>query len=474
MAKPTDKNCSVCIAMIAPIGVDLNRIEECFRDTISSLNIKNEITNIKITDLDVFQKGKKQSGYKKYEALMTIGDKTRENEYKKTKSLQKANRVLIEKIKSSIKSEKITIIHQLKTPEECYYLRETLSKEKNIPTFLVSVFDTINNRIKFLNDKIKNNSKTLELIERDERDQLNKCGQNVSNAFPLGDFYIDASQKSTIKVQVERIVKAIYCHPHISPTISEYGMYLAEAVSLKSRDLSRQVGAAILDESGSVLALSCNEVPKAFGGCYWENDNPDNRDFIYGIDSNYKYRNELVKEFISALSEIKHLGEKAKKYLKKQSDLASLVNFINENKNLFKGTRVMNLIEFGRSVHAEVGAITEAAKNGISLKDSTLYTTVFPCHLCARYIISSGIKRIIFIEPYPKSLTLELYKSEVELSPSCSCDNKIIMQPFIGISPRIYRKVFIYNEYLMGEKKNDFAQLKPWIPNLSKWINHVS
>ena len=46
-------------------------------------------------------------------------------------------------------------------------------------------------------------------------------------------------------------------------------------------------------------------------------------------------------------------------------------------------------------VHAEPNAILNATT---SLKDCTLYVTLFPCNECAKLIIQSGIKEIVFLE----------------------------------------------------------------------------
>lgn len=55
-------------------------------------------------------------------------------------------------------------------------------------------------------------------------------------------------------------------------------------------------------------------------------------------------------------------------------------------------------------MHAEMFAITDAARRGLSVRDATLYCTTFPCHMCARHIIASGIRKVVYIEPYPKSM----------------------------------------------------------------------
>jgi dCMP deaminase len=53
-----------------------------------------------------------------------------------------------------------------------------------------------------------------------------------------------------------------------------------------------------------------------------------------------------------------------------------------------------------RSTHAEVNAITQAAKQGISLDGGTLYTLLEPCFACAKAIVGAGIKRVVCEKKY--------------------------------------------------------------------------
>ncbi len=64
--------------------------------------------------------------------------------------------------------------------------------------------------------------------------------------------------------------------------------------------------------------------------------------------------------------------------------------------------------ELCRAVHAEQNTIIQAALHGISTKDSTLYTSNFPCSICTKMIINSGILRIVFKDYYPDKLAKEL------------------------------------------------------------------
>jgi len=49
-------------------------------------------------------------------------------------------------------------------------------------------------------------------------------------------------------------------------------------------------------------------------------------------------------------------------------------------------------------LHAEANAITKVAKSNNSSENSTLYVTTSPCLECAKLIIQSGIKRVVFTE----------------------------------------------------------------------------
>src|ERR1700688_2861175 len=88
-------------------------------------------------------------------------------------------------------------------------------------------------------------------------------------------------------------------------------MYLASAVSLRSSDSSRQVGAVIVNisdnASGSVrnadvLAVGMNEVPRAEGGFYWDQSSPDARDqALLPEDRAAKIKISILSEVIERL-----------------------------------------------------------------------------------------------------------------------------------------------------------------------------
>ncbi len=62
------------------------------------------------------------------------------------------------------------------------------------------------------------------------------------------------------------------------------------------------------------------------------------------------------------------------------------------------------------SLCAEQKAVAQASKLGHELDNSTLYCTHSPCTVCAKMIINTGIKRVVFEQNYPDEFSLGLLK----------------------------------------------------------------
>ncbi len=108
------------------------------------------------------------------------------------------------------------------------------------------------------------------LINRDQQEADDSMGQKVSKVFHLADFFIDVDYG--MNEAVKRLVELFLGNVFITPTRSEYGMFLAHASAWRSSSLQRQVGAVIACQDGTVIAVGTNEVPKPGGGLYWEGD----------------------------------------------------------------------------------------------------------------------------------------------------------------------------------------------------------
>jgi dCMP deaminase len=56
-----------------------------------------------------------------------------------------------------------------------------------------------------------------------------------------------------------------------------------------------------------------------------------------------------------------------------------------------------------RTAHAELNAITNAARVGVAVEGATLYCKFLPCYTCAKAIINAGIKRVVTLRDYHAS-----------------------------------------------------------------------
>ena len=136
------------------------------------------------------------------------------------------------------------------------------------------------------------------------------------------------------------------------PSWDEYFVEIAEIVSKRSTCLSRQVG-AVITKDNNIISTGYNGPAKGvkhcleYGGC-----------------------------------------------IRKQKE----------------GYQSGAFLELCPASHAEQNAIAQAAKHGISVNDSVVYVTTFPCKDCMNSLINSGVKKIVYVGDYNASLSKEIVK----------------------------------------------------------------
>lgn len=64
--------------------------------------------------------------------------------------------------------------------------------------------------------------------------------------------------------------------------------------------------------------------------------------------------------------------------------------------------------ELCRGLHAEQNAIIQAALHGVSTRDAILYCTNLPCIICAKMLINSGVRRVVYLDGYSDPLTEQM------------------------------------------------------------------
>jgi deoxycytidylate deaminase len=359
------------------------------------------------------------------------------------------------------------IVRQFKRKEEVDALRLAYGKK-----FLqVSVGASRADIKKSLKSKIELNNPDVsreradqvadELMQRDLDESAIKRGQRVGEVFQHGDVFINASDDVRAEHTINRFIGAFFGKNNISPNQDEYGMYIATSASFRSIDTSRQVGSAIFSRDTEVIALGCNEVPKFGGGTYWVGDKKSHRDIEDGHDANMVNKRRIIYDFVNRLCIQGYISDKAPK------DLFGTVM----ESDSFKDALIMDITEYGRMTHAEMNSITDAARLGRSVKGAYMYVTTFPCHNCAKHIVASGIDRVVYIEPYPKSRALELHDDSISLSGEMG---KLRFEHFFGISPRRYRDIFQKSKRRSSDgAMNDWYYSDPYPMSVDNYPHYV-
>ncbi|MDK1376756.1 MULTISPECIES: anti-phage dCTP deaminase [unclassified Sinorhizobium] len=450
----TVDNPEIVVGLVGPIGVDLDAVVGFLTEALAKVQYASEVIHITQVMRDVLpQIVIDESSYvHRYASLISHADTVRRsvnnNAALACLAISDIRRVRTRRNGKRRPDQPALgtayIIRQLKREEEIALLRAVYGRK----FVQVSIYSDPDERRRQIMRKIKGfgtaiiedeeaEKEAIGLIARDHNEVDEVFGQRVSDVFPLGDVFVPGQGGREAKEVVERFVNAFFGHNGLSPTKAEYGMYAAAGASLRSLDLSRQIGAAIFSERGEVITLGCNEVPKAFGGTYWCDDaGSHHRDFEEGEDGNHSRKLRLLHDLVDRMGQLGYLSDKLEKEGATTNQVKKMMT-----ERLISDSRVMDIIEFGRIIHAEMSAITDAARKGKALADSIMFTTTFPCHMCAKHIVSSGIRRVVFLEPYPKSHAKDLHEDSITFSPSEQY-TKVLFEPFIGISPRRYRDIF--------------------------------
>ncbi len=352
------------------------------------------------------------------------------------------------------------ILRSLKHPDEARMLRSIYGPNLTLVSAYSPRSSRVDNLAKSLADAHhdseprKFRDRAERLIERDTVETDNPFGQSVRDTFPLADVFIDVTDEDSIRQSLQRFVEILFGHPYHTPTRDEYCMYHAQAAAMRSSDMGRQVGAVITTPDGDIIAVGTNEVPKPGGGLYWSGDNPDRRNFRLGEDSSDRMKLNVLVDILRRVRDAKLLRDDRSNV----EDLARSLLY-GEYQPAVAGAYLLNLIEFGRAVHAEMAAIVDAARRGARIQDCYLYTTTFPCHDCAKHIVAAGIRQVIYIEPYPKSLAEQLYLDSIAVDTPSQTMSQVIFRPFVGVAPRRYMEFFE-----MPRRKTAKGGVVNWVP----------
>lgn len=195
-------------------------------------------------------------------------------------------------------------------------------------------------------------------------------------------------------------------------TQDEMLMNVAYSASHGSKCLKRQVGAVIAIEN-EPLASGYNENPSGlkpcieqFGTCY--------RDI---------FRHEQYEGLAAAGVKCPYCAEPMQRKLIPPWLCPACGKRLDD---AFFPDRAM---KWCTALHAEERAIINAA--GRDLREAVLYTTTFPCTLCAEKIIHTGIRDVVYVEAYPDASGMVLFK-----------EAKVASRRFEGVRSRNFEQYF--------------------------------
>lgn len=268
------------------------------------------------------------------------------------------------------------------------------------------------------------------LIEKDNKDidaKHKDSGQQIAALFHKSHYFLNAdSPKSILENEIKKFTEQFFGTYKEYPTQDEFGMSIAYQVSFRSNfPGDRHIGASIIAENGEVISLGSIRAPSSSSNPVLAHQD--------SITDGYTYYYNRIEDWSSEL-------EEDNCNVKSKEDIRSFLK---------------DSIDFHPCTHAEMSAIIDAAKLGTSLKNSTLYTTTFPCHLCAKDIVTAGIKRVVFLEAYPKSKSKELYPSVIDLH-SQRRNDIIPFENYMGVAPKRYHYVYsLKNKPCFSSKENE-------------------
>jgi deoxycytidylate deaminase len=427
-----DSDSELVIALVGAVGTDLGALIDILKARLKTFDY--ETNQIKISDdiIGALREIPEQPYFDRTNSLMTEGNNLRKGT-EDNSVLAKLSAAKINEIRQQGKpvgnlqpiARRAFIISSLKHPDEVAALRKIYANG----FFLIGVHANREMRYEYLNrNKNVPEDQVTVLLQRDE-DEEEKYGQHTRDTYHLSDFFVDFGEnRNKFEKDVWRILDLIFGKPFVTPTFDEFAMFMAFSASLRSADLSRQVG-AVVTQDHSIISTGANDVPRFGGGLYWPDyygtseihDTENGRDYIRSGDTNVIERNDIISGILEKLSE------------------AERPRF----KEILASSKLKNITEYGRVVHAEMEAILSCARGNIGTQGANLYCTTFPCHNCAKHIIAAGITKVVYVEPYPKSKASEFHDDSISLE--ISANKKVIFEPFVGVGPRSFFNLFSVN-----------------------------
>lgn len=249
------------------------------------------------------------------------------------------------------------------------------------------------------------------------------AGANISQCVADAEIHLvqpmdgDSKEVYDFKSVGEQWIKmaALILHPGlITPSPEERCMEVAYTAKFNSGCISRQVGAVITNKNHAIRSIGWNDVPYGQTPCALR-ELPDLLDCTHESVKNRYYRNLMYSSFELAESKYSKYKEL---YVNKSFRDGLRIMYEDKIENMqadldglpcpycFKDMHNVMCNDknqvFTRSLHAEENAMMQMVKyGGEGLMEGIIYVTASPCELCSKKLYQLGVRKIVYIDPYP-------------------------------------------------------------------------
>ncbi|MFQ5925187.1 MAG: deaminase [Dehalococcoidia bacterium] len=419
----------IVIGLTGPFGSGCTKVADYLRDVKGWRRYSMRDAMCEIAPAYIHPAKKSQKPPIDRRHLQDIGDNIRKTKYFAAIAEKVASKIEDdEKVNFSLQSESI-VIDGIRNHNEIVYLRD-----KYPHFFVVAIFasfDTRWNRKRKDKDYKHNQAKFERDDIRDSGELEPMWGQKVQLCVDRSDVIIGNDRDFTEPGIEEEFwsrfngyIQLMEKPGSVQPTIQELNMSLAYQMSLMSTCCRRKVGATIVREEigpptrSYVISSGHNEVPIHLRTCA-QRGGSNQKGYCVRDEAAKKVFRDRYKTCPKCGTKIDNKGEYPYRCPKCESRLP----------HDFIPGRMLDLCP---SLHAEEDAILQAAKLGSTeIEGSVLYTTTFPCPLCAKKIVQVGIDKVYFAEPYPENEAISIL-----------AEAGIESRLFVGVKGRAYHRLF--------------------------------
>ena len=390
-------------------------------------------------------------------------------------TLPKIVNKLIKVIRIKNNNRAFVTIDAIRNPFEAYFFHQRYSG-----FYLLSINTPNEERLNHLRKSHKFSEEQITALDTKEYPEKLSgkdiyISQNIQKCIEISDIHLNNPDRNEfnnneLSSQLFWYISLILHPGLVTPTSIERGMQLAFSAKLNSGCISRQVGAVVTDNNYSIKAVGWNSTPEGQTPCLLKSAS----ELLDGGEETVYSSYERTDKNLQNVMSCTYSGVISSENLKGRK----ISYCFKDIQNKIEGEK--NQVHT-RSLHAEENAFLQIAKyGGGAIEGGFLFTTASPCELCSKKAYQLGIKKVIYIDPYP-GISKEHILSSGSLKPDL-----ILFRGAIGRAyHRLYQPLMAYKDelkmltgYIVNDgsiEKTDSEKVKEFekrVAELELQLNH--